>query len=893
MKNLYRVLALLIALVFFLTAISCSKPVMDLDDLSDSESIEGTSETVETESGSNDNSDNVTDEKGDNTNNDIPDNNENENKNENEGGEEPSPKPVFVTKTAPLVILSQNVRYADDPEGTIAQRAKRFALLVEEHSPDLMGLQEATHGSWTTPLAQLSDYDLIGCSRNGENATSGEWSPILYKKERFELVDSGTFWLTNTPNVASKVSGAGNNRICTWAYLFDKITGQKIIMANTHLDHQNEDVRVAQAEYLNMHLNEIIKAHPAASVYFTGDFNCKRDSAPYNEFAAIYSEARLVAKKDASTIQATYTNYGKSSGHEIDFCFYKGSDVVTEYQIITTLYKAEGDNTQGYVSDHFGVKVTFELSYVEGQSSDAVAFETVKPTTLLSQTLFYKDNDGNVGTIAQGIKRFKLLVEERKPDLMGLQEVSQPWIDSMKALAGYEFVGSSRDGTNVTSGEWNPILYNTNRFCYIDGGTFWLTSTPNQVSKVDGASINRICTWAYLYDKDNNQRIMALSTHLDHSNDDVRLQQIRYLIEQLTEILKNRPAETVYFASNLNTNVNSTPYNEVVATFSNSTTTSSSKYFCFYKGNVTIKLYEEITKAYKADGDSTATRVSDHPGIFVVFEPSKAQDGENNNAVESKELVVLSQNVYCENDSALGTITQGIKRLKLLISENTPDIMGLQEVTSEWADSLKLLYGYGFVGVSRDGADKTTGEWCPIIYNTARFTLIDSGTFWLTSTPDTVGVVSGASVKRICTWAYLYENETGKTIMIANTHLDHQSDETARVKQTEYLLSNLDEMLNNRPADVVYLMGNINCGKDTTAYNTITQFFTDTRPADATEGTYVSLTSGNSYLIDFCFYKGEATVEKYEILTKQYKGDGDSVEMRVSDHNAVKVIFKV
>ena len=883
MKKPYRFLALIMVVLFVFTTVACSKLVSSTDDITDSESLDNGSENTEP-------IDNSSDDKTDNTSDKTSDNIDNNNSNNNENND-PTSDPV-TPKTESLVVLSQNVRYKDDEEGTIAQRAKRFALLVEEVAPDLMGLQEATHGSWTTPLAQLSGYGLIGCSRDGENATSGEWGPVLYKKERFDLIDSGTFWLTNTPDVPSKVSGSVTNRICTWAYLLDKITGQKIIMANTHLDHQNEDVRVAQAEYLNMHLNEIIKAHPSVSVYFTGDFNCYRDSAPYKEFASIYSEARLVAKKDISTVKATYTNYGKSSGYEIDFCFYKGNDVITEYQIISKLYCAEGDSAEGYVSDHFGIKITFELSYIEAESAEAISFESTKPVTFLSQTLFYKDNDGNVGTIAQGIKRFKLLVEERKPDLMGLQEVSQPWIDSMKTLVEYEFVGSSRDGINATSGEWNPILYNTNRFCYIDGGTFWLTSTPNTVSKVEGASINRICTWVYLYDKENNERIMVLNTHLDHSNDDVRLAQVKYLIEQLEELLKNRSADMVYFASNLNTSINSSPYNEVVATFSNSTTTSSKKYFCFYKGNDTVMRYEEITKAYRADGDSTATRVSDHPGIFVVFEQSETQSG-SNNTVESKELVILSQNVYYENNSSLGTIAQGTKRLNLLIAESTPDIMGLQEVTSEWANSLKSLHGYGFVGVSRDGADKTSGEWCSIIYSIARFTLLDSGTFWLTSTPDTVGVVDGASIKRICTWAYLYDKDSGKNIMVANTHLDHQADEAVRVKQSEYLLSNLEVMLDGRSADAVYLMGNINCGKDTIVYNKIVESFTDTRPADATEGTYVSLSTGNSYLIDFCFYSGESTVEKYEILTKKYKADGDSTEMAVSDHYAVKVTFKI
>ena len=907
MKKVYRILALVVAAIFILSAASCAKPVIDLVELGSDEIVGDTNDANDSndENNSDDKLPSDDQQSNDNTNNGEGDNQKPEDKPADtpsaddkpsdtpEPEPEPKPEPV-VPKTASLVVLSQNVRYKDDPAGTMAQRAKRFALLVEEHSPDLMGLQEATHGSWTDPLKNLSDYAMIGCSRNGADATTGEWSPVLYKKERFDLIDSGTFWLTNTPNTPSKVSGAGNNRICTWAYLLDKITGEKVIMANTHLDHQNEDVRVAQAEYLNMHLNEIIKAHPATSIYFTGDFNCNRNSAPYNEFAAIYSDARLIAKKDTSTKSGTYMNYDASiGGNEIDFCFYKGNNVITEYQIISKLYKAEGDSVEGFVSDHYGVKVTFELDYVENESAESIVFESVKPVTLLSQTLFYKDNDGNVGTIAQGIKRFKLLIEERKPDLMGLQEVSAAWIESMKNLDGYEFVGSSRDGISATSGEWNPILYNTNRFCYIDGGTFWLTSTPDTVGMIEGASIKRICTWAYLYDKDNNERIMIANTHLDHSDDNVRTAQVQHLVNQLNKILESRPADTVYFTSNLNTTVNTSPYNEVVKTFSdvNVNNASSGKYFCFYNGNDTVKSYEEITKAYKADGDLSATRVSDHPGIFVVFEQSKSQSG-SNNAVENKELVILSQNVYYENDSSLGTIAQGTKRLSLLIADNAPDIMGLQEATSEWVTALKSIYGYGFVGVSRDGSDKTTGEWCPIIYNTSRFTLLDSGTFWLTETPNEVSVVSEAKIKRICTWAYLYDVETSEIILMTNTHLDHQTDATARDKQVEYLKKHISDLIESRPADSVYLTGNINCGKNTDAYNDIVDMFIDTRPIEATEETYVSLSTGASYLIDFCFYIGKDTVKSYEVLTNKYQANGDTEKMQVSDHYAVKVVFE-
>jgi len=84
---------------------------------------------------------------------------------------------------------------------------------------------------------------MVGCSRDGEGKESGEWNTILYRKERFDLVSSGTFWLTDTPNTISKLEGITYNRICTWAVLKDKVANIEIMLCNTHLDHQSDEAR--------------------------------------------------------------------------------------------------------------------------------------------------------------------------------------------------------------------------------------------------------------------------------------------------------------------------------------------------------------------------------------------------------------------------------------------------------------------------------------------------------------------------------------------------------------------------------------------------------------------------------------------------------------------------
>ena len=268
--------------------------------------------------------------------------------------EEPKEPPVT------LKILSQNVRYCDDDEGTVEERSLRFEALVSDHLPDIIGVQEATN-KWVQRLKQLDGYAFVGVSRNGESSTSGEWSAILFREDRFTLRDSGTFWLTPTPDKVSTTSGANCRRICTWAELVDKQTGKTLIMANTHLDHANDAVRTEQAIYLFIHLKvKLGDRYAQCPVYLTGDFNCVKGSAPYKHIVKEmgFTDSHSAAKKDLSTVKGSYHGYSNLD-REIDFCFFKGADRVLTYEIISKDYAGEGESTPGFVSDHYGVMATF------------------------------------------------------------------------------------------------------------------------------------------------------------------------------------------------------------------------------------------------------------------------------------------------------------------------------------------------------------------------------------------------------------------------------------------------------------------------------------------------------------------------------------------------------
>ena len=258
-----------------------------------------------------------------------------------------------------ITVLSQNIRYGDDPNGnSVAERSSRFRQLMMEYRPDLVGTQETTAGwnkrfstmiKYLDRYTDLGDYGMVGCSREGREATDGEWNTILYRKDRFELLDSDTTWLSDTPDVASAVEGALCKRICTWALLKDKQTGDTILFANTHLDHSNDEVRSAQMNILMDYLADRIGQYP---FYVTGDFNCNVDSVPYNTATERLLDAHKTAWVDRSTATRTYHAYKESGGSEIDFIFHNEHTVPVSYEIISKDYG-------GFVSDHYGVIAEF------------------------------------------------------------------------------------------------------------------------------------------------------------------------------------------------------------------------------------------------------------------------------------------------------------------------------------------------------------------------------------------------------------------------------------------------------------------------------------------------------------------------------------------------------
>ncbi len=173
-----------------------------------------------------------------------------------------------------IKVMSFNIRY-DNPEDGINSWDNRQGIVYEflnDQQPDILGLQEVLKGQLDQLQQQLSAYDYIGVGRD-DGREGGEFAPVFYAREKFELLASSHFWLSETPEIAgSKSWGALLPRIVTWLQLKDKANGYIFYVFNTHFSHVSAFARNESAILL---LNKIKTIAGKAPVILMGDFNAQ------------------------------------------------------------------------------------------------------------------------------------------------------------------------------------------------------------------------------------------------------------------------------------------------------------------------------------------------------------------------------------------------------------------------------------------------------------------------------------------------------------------------------------------------------------------------------------------------------------------------------------------
>jgi len=260
------------------------------------------------------------------------------------------------TNAQKIIIGTFNVRY-DNPKDTgnlWVDRAPIVSNLIRFHDFDVLGTQEGLPNQVNDIAAAIPEYARYGKGRD-DGKDAGEHSAIFYKKDRFTLLKSGDFWLSETPDKPGKGWDATCcNRICSWVYLEDKKTKKRFYTFNVHFDHQGV---VARRESSKLILAKIKEIAGQAPVIFTGDLNGGRDSEWYQTLATsglltdVFTKVRFPYANNSS-MNGFRTPRGRTV---IDHIFMTKQFTASKWGILTDTYFGK------YPSDHFPVLAVVEL----------------------------------------------------------------------------------------------------------------------------------------------------------------------------------------------------------------------------------------------------------------------------------------------------------------------------------------------------------------------------------------------------------------------------------------------------------------------------------------------------------------------------------------------------
>ncbi|MBE6699247.1 MAG: endonuclease/exonuclease/phosphatase family protein [Ruminococcaceae bacterium] len=266
-------------------------------------------------------------------------------------------KDVIVNPTAKegeeLTIMSTNVRCyspTDFLKKSWFYRAELIATDIASVMPDVICFQEmnAIHYAYLQDVMQ--GYSSLMTYR--DKSLMKEGCSIFYRTDRFEEIESGHFWLSETPDVMSKDWGSAHYRICVYVCLKDLNTGKEFIVFNTHLDHKSEEARIKGIEVVLDKIAEL-DGRPA---YLIGDLNAQENSKTIKSTHENFDDAQKIASITENT--ATYHNWGDSSyAKRIDYILISTGDAtVSEYHVVDNCYSGV------YSSDHSSIYIKTKIN---------------------------------------------------------------------------------------------------------------------------------------------------------------------------------------------------------------------------------------------------------------------------------------------------------------------------------------------------------------------------------------------------------------------------------------------------------------------------------------------------------------------------------------------------
>ncbi len=264
----------------------------------------------------------------------------------------------------PVKVMSYNIRLDTEADGVNQwkNRTGRVFNLIKKNNPDLLGVQEAMHNQMMDLKSNLTDYEFVGVGRD-DGKEKGEYSAIFYKKDKFDVLEQNTFWLSETPEVpGSKSWDAAITRVVTFVVLKDKSTGKSFAYFNTHFDHIGKEARMNSAKLIKIYIAGFNFGASLAGKYadlpllISGDFNSEPTDEPYQTMID-GKDVTLFDSRPAKNLTGTFCGFEVNAMKckTIDYIFHSSHWKAKQYKVI------QDHNRKYYPSDHLPVMSTFIL----------------------------------------------------------------------------------------------------------------------------------------------------------------------------------------------------------------------------------------------------------------------------------------------------------------------------------------------------------------------------------------------------------------------------------------------------------------------------------------------------------------------------------------------------
>lgn len=267
---------------------------------------------------------------------------------------------AFGQSNRELSVMSFNIRMSttQDKANWWKNRVKAVTPFLQEQLPDVMGAQEVLHCQLTDIKKMLPKYKYIGVGRE-DGKRKGEYAPLFYNPERLTLLESGWFWLSETPDKPSKGWDAACERIATWGIfqLNGSTSGEKVAIINTHFDHVGS---VARANSSRMLREWVASKSSLMPVIVTGDFNAIPQTSVIVSLKKDLTDSFDTAEARSGG-EGTFHDYGSYTPEgcpRIDYILYTGGMKPLVYTAFDQPVRADKNF---WLSDHAPILVKFSI----------------------------------------------------------------------------------------------------------------------------------------------------------------------------------------------------------------------------------------------------------------------------------------------------------------------------------------------------------------------------------------------------------------------------------------------------------------------------------------------------------------------------------------------------